>query len=143
MASLIGGVEDLVVEDREVEGQAQTDGVGRSKVGGSNLSSGLVGLERSIGSTLAVVANGKLSKVTVVVTLPVGVRKGRLEPRITLGGIVLSKDCLKKSARKLTSCGRRPWTRRSGQRGSSACREPLGCPRRSWRVRPRSFGGTP
>lgn len=96
MASLVGGVEDLVVEDREVEGQAKTDGVGRSKVGGSNLSSGLVGLERSIGSTLAVVANSELSKVTVVVTLPVGVRKSRLEPVITLGGIVLSRNTKKR-----------------------------------------------
>lgn len=95
MASLVGGVEDLVVEDREVEGQAKTDGVGRSKVGGSNLSSGLVGLERSIGSTLAVVANSELSKVTVVVTLPVGVRKSRLEPVITLGGIFLSRNTKK------------------------------------------------
>lgn len=91
VASLVGGVEDLVVEDREVEGQAETDGVGRSKVRGSNFGSSLVGLEGSISSTLAVVANSELSKVTVVVTLPIGVRKDRLEPIITLGGIVLSK----------------------------------------------------
>lgn len=69
MAGLVGGVQDFVVEDREVQGQAETDGVGGSKVGGSDLSGGLVGLQRGIGSTLTAVADGELSQVTVVVTL--------------------------------------------------------------------------
>jgi hypothetical protein len=33
MASLVGRVEDLVVEDREVESQAEADWVGGGKVG--------------------------------------------------------------------------------------------------------------
>ena len=32
MASLIGGVQDLIVEDREIQGEAKTNGVSRSKV---------------------------------------------------------------------------------------------------------------
>ena len=69
MASLVGGVQDFVVEDREVKGESETDGVGGSKVSGGDLGSGLVGLEREVGSTLAAVANGELGEVTVVVTL--------------------------------------------------------------------------
>lgn len=71
VASLVGGVEDLVVEDGEVQGETETDGVGGSKVGLGNLSGGLVGLKGSIGGTLATVADGELGKVTVVVTLPI------------------------------------------------------------------------
>lgn len=69
MASLVRGVEDLVVEDREVQGQPETDGMGRSQFGLSDLGSILVSLERSVGSTLTLVANGKLGEITVVVTL--------------------------------------------------------------------------
>lgn len=69
VASLIGGVQDFVVEDREVKGKAETDGVGRGKVGGGDLGGSLVGLQGEVGSTLATVANGELGKVTVVVTL--------------------------------------------------------------------------
>lgn len=71
MAGTIGGVQDLVVEDGEVQGETETDGVGGSKVGLGNLSGGLVGLKGSIGGTLATVADGELGKVTVVVTLPI------------------------------------------------------------------------
>ena len=69
MASLVRGVEDLVVEDREVQGQPETDGMGGSQFGLSDLGSILVSLERSVGSTLTLVANGKLGEITVVVTL--------------------------------------------------------------------------
>ena len=70
LASLVGRVEDLVVEDGEVQGKTKTDGVGGSQVLGSDLSGGLVSLERLVGRSLALVANGELSEVTVVVTLP-------------------------------------------------------------------------
>ncbi|KAI6772534.1 hypothetical protein HG530_003492 [Fusarium avenaceum] len=70
MASLIGGVEDLVVEDGEVKGETQADRVGRRKLGSGNLSSSLVSLEGLVGGVLAAVANGELSEITVVVTLP-------------------------------------------------------------------------
>lgn len=71
VASLVGRVEDLIVEDGEVKSQAQTDGVGRGEVGLSDLRGALVGLERSISGTLTAVANGKLGQIAVVVTLPV------------------------------------------------------------------------
>ena len=70
LASLIGRVEDLVVENGEVQGETETDGVGRSKVGGGNIGSSLVSLERLVGRGLALVTNGKLGKVAVVVALP-------------------------------------------------------------------------
>lgn len=69
MAGLVGRVQDFVVEDREVQGQAEADGVGGGKLGLGDLGSSLVGLERGIGSTLAAVTDGELSQVTVVVTL--------------------------------------------------------------------------
>ena len=71
MASLIRRVENLVVEDGEVEGEAKTDGVRRRQLGLSNLSGGLVGIERLVGRRLTTVANRKLGKVTVIVALPV------------------------------------------------------------------------
>lgn len=71
MASLVRGVEDLVVEDGEVERKTQADRVGRRQLGLGNLGSSLVSLERLVGGVLAAVANGELGKVTVVVTLPV------------------------------------------------------------------------
>jgi hypothetical protein len=71
LASLVGRVEDLVVEDGEVQGETKTDGMGRSKVGGGNIGGSLVSLKRLVGGGLALVTNGKLGEVTVVVALPV------------------------------------------------------------------------
>jgi hypothetical protein len=71
VASLIRSVEDLVVEDREVEGETQADGVRGRQLGLGNLGGSLVGLERLVGGVLAAVADGKLGEVTVVVTLPI------------------------------------------------------------------------
>ena len=71
MASTVGAGEDFVVEDGEVEGETKTDGVRGSKVGLRNLGGGLVGVERLVGRGLALVANGELGEVAVVVTLPV------------------------------------------------------------------------
>jgi hypothetical protein len=70
MASLVRGVENLVVEDREVERKAKTDGVGRGKIGLGNLGGGLVGLQRLVSRSLALVANGEFGEITVVVALP-------------------------------------------------------------------------
>ena len=78
MASLIGSVEDLVVEDGEVKGQTQADGVGGGKVGRGDFGRGFVGLEGGIGSTLTAVADGELGQITVVVTLPVRKQKSIL-----------------------------------------------------------------
>lgn len=71
MASLVGSVQNLVVEDGEVQGETQADGVSRRKLGLSDLGGGLVGVERLVGRVLALVANGELGQVAVVVTLPV------------------------------------------------------------------------
>ena len=70
MASLVGRVEDLVVEDGEVQGETKADGMCWGKVSLSNVGCGSVSLEGLVGRSLALVAKGELSKVTVVVTLP-------------------------------------------------------------------------
>lgn len=70
MAGLVGGVEDLVVEDGEVEGKTKADGVGGRQLSLGNLGGSLVSLEGLVGRVLAAVANGELGEVTVVVTLP-------------------------------------------------------------------------
>jgi hypothetical protein len=71
LASLVGRVEDLVVEHGEVQCQTEADGVGGREVGGSDVSGSLVCLERLVGGGLALVADGELGKVAVVVALPV------------------------------------------------------------------------
>lgn len=76
VACLIRGVQDLIVEHGEVKSKTKADWVGRCKVGLGNLSGILVSLKRLVGGLLAFVANGELSKVTVVVTLPVLTQNG-------------------------------------------------------------------
>lgn len=71
VASLVRRIQNLVVEDREVKCETEADGVSRGKVSLGNLGGVLVSLERLVGGSLALVAKGKLGKVTVVVTLPV------------------------------------------------------------------------
>ena len=71
VASLIWGVQDLIVEDREVEGKTKTDWVGWCEIGLGDFGSILVSLQRLVGRLLALITNGKLSKITVVITLPV------------------------------------------------------------------------
>lgn len=100
MASLVGGVKDLIVEDRKVEGKTKADGVGRGELGLSNLGGSLVRLEGLVGRVLALVANGELGKVAVVVTLPVRI----------LAPIPYN---LQEGEGTRTSCGRTPWTRQS------------------------------
>ena len=45
MTSLVGRVEDLVVEDGEVESQTKTDGMSGREISGSHFSRGFVGLQ--------------------------------------------------------------------------------------------------
>lgn len=124
VASTVGRVQDLVVEDGEVQRKTQADGVGRGELSlgdvggilrvrlsawcpwGAEEQSGegggetnLVGVVGSGGGNLALLARGKLGEVAVVVTLPV-----RL-----VSGCVAASSCLKSVER--TSCGKRPWTR--------------------------------
>jgi hypothetical protein len=72
MASLIGRVQDLIVENGEVKGQTQADWVGGSKIGLGNFGGVLVSLEGLVGRLLSLVANSELGEVTVVITLPGG-----------------------------------------------------------------------
>lgn len=102
MASLVGSVENLVVEDGEVQGETQADGVGGRQLGLGDLGGGLVGVERLVGRVLALVADGELGEVAVVVTLPVVVF------------ISINRPVRKAVSRnQLTSCGRTPWTLQS------------------------------
>lgn len=71
MASLIRRVEDLVVEDREIQCETETDRMSWCKVSGSNFGGSFVGLQRLVGGDLALVAKCKLGEITVIVTLPV------------------------------------------------------------------------
>jgi len=72
VASLVGSVQNLIVEHREVEGETKADGVSRRQLGLCNLGGGLVGFKRLIGRILALVADSKFGKVAVVVALPDG-----------------------------------------------------------------------
>lgn len=75
LASLVGRVQDLVVEHGEVQGKTKADWVSRSQAVGGDLSGSLVSLKRLVGRGLALVTNGELGEVAVVVTLPVtGIR---------------------------------------------------------------------
>jgi len=72
MASLVWCVKDLVVEDREVEGKTKSDWMCWGEVCLSNFGSGLVSLKGLVSGCLALVANGELGEVSVVVSLPIG-----------------------------------------------------------------------
>jgi len=102
VASLVGGVENLVVEDGEVQGETKADGMCRGEVSLSNVGCGSVSLERLVGRSLALVAKGELSEVAVIVTLPVMI----LSPARACRSLTVV----------LTSCGRTPLTRHSEQR---------------------------
>ncbi len=70
VASLVGRVENLVVEDGEVQRKTETDRVRGREISLRDLRGVLVGLERLLGRLLAPFANRELGKVTVVVALP-------------------------------------------------------------------------
>jgi hypothetical protein len=82
MAGLVRRAENLVVENGEVQGKTQADGVRRRQLSLGNLGGSLVSLERLVGRILATVAGGKFGEVAVVVTLPtVGEEKEVLAKR--------------------------------------------------------------
>lgn len=128
MASLIGGVENLIVEDREVESETKTDGMRRCKIGGRNLSGSLVCLQRLVRRRLAFIANCEFSEVAVIVSLPVS---------------NLAFKTTGKLAPEHTSCGRTPWTRHSEQKESSGSPGLPECPHRSSQAPLQSFDDTP
>lgn len=71
MASLIGGIENLIVENREVQRKTQTNRVSGRQLALCDIGSSLVRLEGLIGRVLTAVANGELGQVAVVITLPI------------------------------------------------------------------------
>jgi hypothetical protein len=98
MASLVGGVENLIVEHGKVQSKAQADGVSRRQLGLGDLGSSLVRLEGLVSGVLASVSNGELGEVTVIVALPmVFIRNGQSE-----------KELVQSAGGNFTSCGRRP-----------------------------------
>jgi hypothetical protein len=86
VASLIRSVEDLIVEDREVKGKTQADGVSRGQLGLGDLGGSLVGLEGLVSRVLALVADGKLSKVAVIIALPISSRHVNMMPHSSRDG---------------------------------------------------------
>ena len=69
MACALRGVEDLVVEDRELEGKTQTDGVGGREVNKGNVLRCFIGQQRLLCRFLAFSAGLKLCQIAVVVAL--------------------------------------------------------------------------
>jgi hypothetical protein len=109
VASLVGSIQDLVVEDGEVERKTQTDRVRRRQLSLRNLGSGLVCLERLVRRVLSLVANGELGEIAVVVALPE--RASVQQPQLQHAHL---------GHASLTSCDRTPWTRHSSQTESGA-----------------------
>lgn len=70
MACLVRCVEDLIVEDRKVEGKTKTDWMSGCEVSLGDFGGGFVGLKRFVCRLLAFVGSSELGKVSVVVTLP-------------------------------------------------------------------------
>jgi hypothetical protein len=80
MASTVGTVQDLVVENGKVQCQTKTDGMRRRELSDGDIRSSLVGLKRLVSAVLALIAGGELGEITVVVTHP---RETTLERQIT------------------------------------------------------------
>lgn len=102
MARLVGRIENLVVEHREVESQSQTDRMGRGKLRLRHLGGRLVSLEGLVGRVLALVTDSELGKVAVVVTLP---------------GEGISRQLMRGIRGTQTSCGKTPLILQSSPKG--------------------------
>jgi hypothetical protein len=70
LASLVWRVQNLVVKYGEVQGKTKADWMGWCEVGLGNFCGVLIGLEGLVGGLLTLIANGKLSEITVIITLP-------------------------------------------------------------------------
>lgn len=143
MTCTVGRVQDLVVEDGEVQRQAQSDRVRRRQFGlgdvGSILNSsvvvdmvcwrGRIHLVCVVGSgsgILTLVTRGKFGQVPVVVTLPV----------------TLVSTCAVCGSVRPTFCGRKPWTRRTRPWESELRRARPARPGKPSLIRSRSFDDT-
>ncbi len=70
VASLVGGVQDLVIEDGEVQGQTKTNWVCWGEIGLSNFGSILVSLKRLVRRSLSLFGNSEFGEISMIVTLP-------------------------------------------------------------------------
>jgi hypothetical protein len=63
-------VERDILEDGEVEGETESDGMRRGELGNGDIGSGLVSLEGLVGRVLSLVTGGELGEVSVVISHP-------------------------------------------------------------------------
>lgn len=159
MASAVGRVENLVIEDGEVQCKTKTDRVSGSELGLGNVrsvllfvsaaasefssilalsSTYLVGFMSSGGSNLALLTRGKLSKVPVIVTLPVEQKSAHLRRKEPPS--IKAPRSIDDSQH--TFCGRKPWTRQIRLWGSETRRGRRGHLGRPAQARSRSSGDT-
>lgn len=75
MTRLIRRVQNLIVENREVQGKAEPDWVCWCEVSLCDLGGILVSLEGQVGRVLALGTEGKFGQITVVVALPISRKK--------------------------------------------------------------------
>lgn len=68
----VRAVQDLVVEDGEVERQAEPDGVSGRQLGHGDVTGSLIRHQGVLGGVLAVVARCELGEVSVIITLHSG-----------------------------------------------------------------------
>jgi len=90
-AGLLGVVQALVVEDREVEGQSQSDGVGGLQLSVGDLRGSRVGLQGTLRDLFMQISLGVLRDVSEVVSLHLQVEDLRLG-----GGGLLNKLLIQK-----------------------------------------------
>ena len=98
MTSLIGSIKNLVVEDGEVKGKTQANGVGRGKLSLSDFRGSLVCFKRLVGRLLAAITDSKFGKVAVVVTLPI--RGVSQSPLSWIHGVLITVLSRKKKEKK-------------------------------------------
>ncbi len=77
VTSTIRRAQDLVVENGEVEGQTQTNGVRGREINNSNILSGLVSDERLLSSLFPLSSSRELGKVAPIVSLPDSIKTPR------------------------------------------------------------------
>jgi hypothetical protein len=66
----IGAIQNIIIEDREVEGKSKTARVCWRQFSESNIGGGLVSVEGLVGRVFPLAACGKLSQVEMVTTYP-------------------------------------------------------------------------
>jgi hypothetical protein len=80
MAWVIGTVQNLIIEYREVESKSKMDRMCWGQLGNGNIEGGLVNIKGLVGRVFSLVARGKLSQVAMVITHPS--KEGKLTLRM-------------------------------------------------------------